>query len=149
MVCVLNRNETGRDMKRMKSLGLLVLTVAGIHTAIAADLLNESFETDGQGVRYTSTQEFIDTASDHWGRTDGSNISNFSGPYSGFDGTTFWAAEDVDDPDGNGLDTQTIYFENINITGHNNLQFLGLFAAGNESGPGASKYDAADVFKVQ
>ncbi|MFC3192997.1 Ig-like domain-containing protein [Marinicella sediminis] len=136
-------------MKRMKSLGLLVLTVAGIHTAIAADLLNESFETDGQGVRYTSTQEFIDTASDHWGRTDGSNISNFSGPYSGFDGTTFWAAEDVDDPDGNGLDTQTIYFENINITGHNNLQFLGLFAAGNESGPGASKYDAADVFKVQ
>jgi hypothetical protein len=123
------------------------LVVAGDPVGPTA-LLEETFETDGQGVRYTATTEFIDTASDHWGRTDGNNISNVSGPYSGFEGTTFWAAEDVDDPDGNGLETQTILFENINISGYTNLNFLGLFAAGNENGLGANNYDAADQFRV-
>ena len=123
------------------------LVVAGDVVGPTA-LLEETFETDGQGVRYTATTEFLDTASDHWGRTDGNNISNVTGPYSGFEGSTFWAAEDVDDPQGNGLDTQTILFENINISGFNNLNFLGLFAAGNENGPGASNYDAADQFRV-
>lgn len=139
----------GKNMTFKKIYLATLVSVGLAGSAHAADIMVESFETDGQGVRYVTTSEFNDGSSDHWGRTDGSNIANTTGPYSAFDGTYFWAAEDVDDSGGNGLLTQTLEITDINIAGFDNLAFSGLFGAGNENGPGSSAYDAADVFMVQ
>ena len=129
---------------------LATLMLCGFLSSVQAiDIITESFETDGNGTRYTASIEFNDTANDHFQRTDGSDIANVSGPYSGIDGTFFWAAEDVDDPQGNGLVEQNVTFTGIDITGFSNLAFSGLFAAGSELPPGGSDYDSTDYIRVQ
>lgn len=134
---------------KLKNRYFAMLMATGISgLAHADDLMVESFETDGQGVRYTASQPFNDGTNDHWNRTDGTDISNVSGAYSGQDGTFFWAAEDVNDNGGNGQNPQTMDFTGIDINGFINLGFSGLFGAGNESLPGESVYDAADFVQV-
>jgi|GEM_PF-1283129 len=131
-----------------KSKHLIALLTAGmVSTAQAVDLITEDFETDGNGIRYTATMPFNDSSNDHWNRTDGTDINNVSAPYSNYQGSYFWAAEDVDDDGGNGQNPQTMLFNDININAYSNLAFSGLFAAGN--GPDAENYDAADYVKVQ
>lgn len=138
--------------KLRQSLAVASLLGAGL-AAQAAEVWSESFETDGQGTRYTSSPEFNAGSSDHWGRTDGSNIANVSGPYTGFDGSYFWAAEDTDHPPGSGggdgNDEQVLTIIGIDISGYTNLAFTGLFGAGNESIPGASSYDRPDHIIVE
>jgi hypothetical protein len=136
----------------VKSLIVSLLLIAGWNLKAQDTLLFEDFETNGQGSRYTASQPFNDGTSDHWNRTDGSDISNTSGAYSNFNGTFFWAAEDTDDTGtngGNGNDEQTLEITGIVITGYTNLQFSGLFGAGNESAAGSSAYDAADYIRVE
>ncbi|MCP4535660.1 MAG: ExeM/NucH family extracellular endonuclease [Chloroflexi bacterium] len=130
---------------------LLALLAISASTVIAdgPTIYQESFETDGEGTRYTTSYTFNDGTSDHYQRTDGSDISNVSGPYSSYDGTYFWAAEDVDDAGGDGLITKTLTLNAVDISGYTNIQFKGLFGAGNENAPGSSAYDAADEFKVE
>ncbi len=128
------------------------ITFSALGTVQAVDILVEDFETDGQGVRYVSSPEFNDSVNDHWGRTDGANISNVSGAYSGMSGTYFWAAEDTDDNGGNENDEQTLTFTGIDITGLENLSFSALFGAGNASGSGTSAdggYDNNDSIMIQ
>lgn len=115
----------------------------------AVDVLVESFETNGNGTRYQASVEFSDSDDDYFQRTDGSDIETVTSTYFGFDGTFFWAAEDVDDDGGNGLTPQTVEFTDLDITNLDNLVFTGLFAAGNENLPGASNYDAADFVRVE
>lgn len=129
-------------------LALASIAALGLASAQGAIVFSESFETDGQGTRYTASQPFNDGSSDHWNRTDGSDISNVTSAYSGFDGSFFWAAEDVDDNGGNGNDEQTLLFSGIDISGFTDLAFSGLFGAGNENAAGSSAYDAADYVKV-
>jgi methionine-rich copper-binding protein CopC len=147
-------------MKLKAIISAVLLTTGMAESARAVDILVESFETDGNvgtgDGRYTATSEFNDIAgsngNDHWGRTDdsaGSPVSNVTADYSGFDGTFFWAAEDVNDPQGNGLNPQTIAINGINITGFENLVISGLFGAGNENGLGASNYDSTDYITVE
>ncbi len=147
-------------MKLKTLLSAVILTIGISESAKAVDILVESFETDGNvgtgDGRYTATSEFNDIAgsngNDHWGRTDdsvGSPVSNVTADYTGFDGTFFWAAEDVNDPQGNGLNPQTIAINGIDITGYENLVISGLFGAGNENDLGASNYDSADYITVQ
>ncbi|MBU0511723.1 MAG: DUF11 domain-containing protein, partial [Chloroflexi bacterium] len=111
---------------------------------MASVIYQESFETDGEGVRYTTSNFFNDGPSDHYSRTNGADISNVTGPYSSYNGTYFWAAEDTDDGGGDGLAEKTMVLNAVNISGYSNTQFKGLFGAGNESPAGASAYDAAD-----
>ncbi|WP_299519989.1 lamin tail domain-containing protein [Winogradskyella sp.] len=111
-------------------------------------ILQESFETDGQGTRYNASSPFNDGGSDHWNRTNGSDIANVSGAYSAQEGSFFWAAEDTDDNGGNGNDEQTLDITGININGFTSLEFLGLFGAGNGNGAGSSAYDAADYIRI-
>ncbi len=110
-----------------------------------AQLFLEDFETDGNGTRYiTSTPEFSDGSSDFFTRTDGSNIS---GAYNvtGIEGTSFFAAQDIDGEGAAPL--QTIEFTNIDIAGYSNLQFSGLFA---EDDDGSNQdWDAPDFVTVQ
>jgi len=139
-----------KSNKLWQSIAAVSLLTAGL-SVHAAEVWSESFETDGQGVRYTSSPEFNDGSSDHWGRTDGSNIGNTTGAYTNMDGTFFWAGEDTDNAasTGNGNDEQVLTVTGINISGYTNLAFSGLFGAGNEDGPGSSKYDDLDHIIVE
>lgn len=121
----------------------------GLSAQAQTVFFTEDFETDGQGSRYTASTPFNDGSSDHWNRTDGSDISNNTAAYSSFSGTFFWAAEDTDDNGGNGEDDQTLDITGIDITGKTGLQFKALFGAGNEDGVKASSYDSTDYIKVQ
>ncbi|VAW45205.1 RND efflux system, outer membrane lipoprotein CmeC, partial [hydrothermal vent metagenome] len=135
---------------KIKNIYLASLLSTGLlGSAQAVDIMTESFETDGQGVRYTASTPFNDGFSDHWNRTDGLDIGNVTDPYSNFDGTFFWAAEDVNDNGGNGLTPQTMEFTDIDINGFENLALSGLFGAGNANGAGASNYDVADEVRVE
>ena len=145
-------------MKVRNTLLASLMVCGSLSTAHAVDIMTESFETDGNGSRYTSSPEFDQnttpgtgtaTANDHWGRSDGSEISNVTGAYTNVDGSFFWGAEDVNDDGGNGQAPQTLEFTDIDITGFTNLAFNGLFAAGNENLPGGSNYDAADFVRVE
>jgi hypothetical protein len=132
------------DVSTFNCTGLSIPTPPGM-----VDLLVEDFETDGNGTRYTASMPFNDGTSDHWNRTDGSDIANVTGAYTGASGSSFWAAEDTDDNGGDGNDEQSIVLNGVSTAGLSALEVKGLFAAGNENGPGASAYDAADYLKVQ
>lgn len=62
----------------------------------ASIIFQESFETDGEGIRYTSTGSFTDGIDDYFIRTDGSTEASGIPAFTGFDGSWFWAAEDID-----------------------------------------------------
>ncbi len=131
------------------SLYASLLLAFGLGTQAQSVIFTEDFETDGLDVRYTASQPFNDGTSDHWNRTDGSNIANVSGSYTNFSGSFFWAAEDTDDDGGNGQKEQSLDITGIDISGQTDLQFRGLFGAGNANGAGASAYDSLDYIKVQ
>jgi len=132
-----------------KCFALPLALCLGLTAQAQTAFYTEDFETDGQGSRYTASTPFNDGSSDHWNRTDGSDISNNTADYSSFSGAFFWAAEDTDDNGGNGVDDQTLDITGIDITGKTGLQFQALFGAGNEDGAGASSYDSTDYIKVQ
>lgn len=137
-------------MKKIIMIALAVIMVSGI--SLKAEVIwSESFETDGHSTRYTASSSggFNDGTSDHFNRTDGSDIANISGDYSNIDGSYFWAAEDTDDNGGDLAKEQSITFMAITTENYTSLNFSGYFGAGNESAPGASAYDAADYVKVQ
>ncbi len=79
-------------------LAFLILVTAG-GSARASIVLLEDFETDGEGVRYTSAGAFTDGADDYFIRTDGDAGASGIPGYTGFGGSWFWAAEDTDASD--------------------------------------------------
>ncbi|MEL6637142.1 MAG: hypothetical protein AAFR05_10365, partial [Bacteroidota bacterium] len=136
-----------RGILQWRCTGLFVLLLLLTGLLPAQTLWQEDFETDGNGSRYTSVTEFNDGGNDHFQRTDGSDITNATGPYTGQSGTFYFACEDTDDTDsggsiGDGNDYKKIDFNQINSTGWTNLQFSGLFAVGN-SNP-TNTYDYLD-----
>jgi hypothetical protein len=123
-------------------LDILGLSVAADPSLTSFDvlpgkLLNESFETDGQGLRYTASPPFNNGVDDYWDRGEPHDFDTLTN-YVGWDGAFFWAVEDTDSSEGNGSLVQTIEFAPINISGHENLEFSGLFAstANSALGPG-------------
>ena len=107
-------------------------------------VLNEDFETDGNGTRYmTSVPELVATnMSDYFSRTNGSDVNQ---TYTGPQGTFYFAAQDIDGvapaPE------QTLTISGINITNLTNLQFSLLIAEG-QAGNGAEDWDVPDFFHV-
>lgn len=136
-------------IKKSTQLTVIMVLLVTAFAVQAAEVWSESFESDGQGSRYTSTPEFNNGVNDHWGRTDGSDISNTSGPYTNIHNSFLWAAEDTDDVGGNGNAEQVLTINGINISGYSNLAFTGLFGAGNENPPGSNKYDDLDHIIVE
>ncbi|MCB9230246.1 MAG: T9SS type A sorting domain-containing protein [Bacteroidia bacterium] len=111
--------------------------------------MQESFETNGEGVRYVSNSFLGSTTSDYWGRTDAAGNGtqgtySFLQPPVGINGTFFWAAEDVDDI-GNPLPpTGGIIFDTVNVAGYTSLEVRGLFAALQHF-----KYEATDGILIE
>ena len=109
-------------------------------------LLSESFETDGEGSRYTAPGSFNANIDDYFQRTDGSDIrlspNNASGPYTNIDGTFFFAMEDIDAVDG--IADKRVTFDALDVTGFSDLSLSVRVGVGNEGGPGESAYDRTD-----
>lgn len=109
-------------------------------------IFTESFETDGNGTRYTtSVPEFTDGSADFFTRTDGSDIAS-SYQVLNPDGGFYFAAQDID---GEGAaSTQTLTFSGIDITGFTNLSFSALFAE-DTAGDSAEDWDLSDNVIIQ
>ena len=93
-------------------------------------VFRESFESDGQGTRYTASSPFNDKKADYWNRGTNADFFGLRDEYLNPSGTHFWAARDTNAPEGNGNTVQTLEFNNIDVSSFENLQFSGLFAAG-------------------
>ena len=110
-----------------------------------ARLFFEDFETDGNGTRYTtSIPEFTDGSFDFFTRTDGTNIG---GTYNinGVEGSSYFAAQDID---GEGAAaSQTLEFNNIDISGFTNLQFSGLFGE-DDASDSNEDWDSSDIVTI-
>jgi hypothetical protein len=130
---------------------VLTLWIMGWAVTVRADLVfNESFETDGQGTRYTASTPF-NKQGNYWDRGQNADFATLVA-YANPDGSYFWAAEDVDatQPGGNGNPIQTLDFTAINIAGFTNLVFSGRFASsGNSLGAGFPFDDIDDGIKIQ
>ncbi|MEL7314883.1 MAG: ExeM/NucH family extracellular endonuclease [Cyanobacteria bacterium J06559_3] len=113
---------------------------------MADTIFQESFETDGNGTRYTtSVAEFTDGFADFFTRTDGSNVTS-SYVVSNPDGSFHFAAQDID---GEGASsTQTLSFFGIDITDFTNLSFSALFAE-DDASDGNEDWDTPDNVLVQ
>ena len=115
--------------------------------APVAPLFSESFETDGNGTRYTtSIPELSDGSGDFYTRTDGTNIT---GTYNvtGEDGSFYFALMDTDG-DAGGAAIITMTFSAIDITGYENLSFSGLFAE-DDATDGLEDWDANVSLQIE
>ncbi|MDY7097662.1 MAG: lamin tail domain-containing protein, partial [Pseudomonadota bacterium] len=111
-------------------------------------VLDEGFETDGTGTRYTfSSGEGSDGFSDFFVRTDGSNISS-SYEVSGQGGDFFFAAQDIDSVPGLSTDSQqSLFFSGLDISGLDSL-FFTISIAEDDSADGNDDWDQTDSFQV-
>jgi hypothetical protein len=144
---------------------LLLLLALPLTTLPAQTTIwEEDFETDGNGTRYTSANDFVDSDDDYFARIQGSNKEVFLGntgtgtlinletaDYSGYNGNFYYAWEDIDDTGGNGnpdgQDDKNILINNIDISGVTDLTFKGLFGANSLPCDG-SKYDDEEKIEV-
>jgi hypothetical protein len=115
-------------------------------TSSAQTFYTETFETDGNPARYTtSVPEFSDGGSDFFFRTDGA--TNISGTYdvTGKEGTFFFAAQDLDGEDG--PSSVSLDIADINITGYTGLQFT-IALAEDDASDGNEDWDGSDLFHI-
>ncbi|MEL6998773.1 MAG: choice-of-anchor I family protein, partial [Pseudomonadota bacterium] len=104
-----------------------------------ATIFTESFETDGNGSRYTtSIPEFSDGSADFFTRTDGTNITS-DYEVTGQDGSFYFAGMDLDDGGFNDS-SQTLTLTNIDISGFENLS-LSLLVAEDDAGDSNEDWD--------
>jgi len=139
----LNQNLHSMKLSNLCAVVTMLVVFLALNFGAQAQIWSESFETDGEGTNYVSSNTFYETTSDHFGRTDGTNVS---GAYVGFDGSFFWAGEDWDDtPLSDGLRLKTLTFQTVDITGLSDLQFSGLFATEFVAGG----WDDSDTLRVE
>lgn len=130
----------------MKTLVFMIFFfLYGLQLQAQTTFWSESFETDGNGSRYTPEREVSPTdagagCNDYFFRSpavdncSGDDTDIFMGAYTNLEGNFLWVCEDLDDGGvgGSGNWEQFIDFTNIpSIAGKNNLAFRGRFAAGN------------------
>jgi hypothetical protein len=119
------------------ALPLALLQVPGLEASI---LFLETFETDGQGVRYTASGMFTDGADDYFIRTDGSTEASGIPAFTGFGGSYFWAAEDIDATE-NTSGVAILDFPGISLGGLPEIQISLDLGAGSNS-----VFDSVDDF---
>lgn len=100
-------------------------------------LLSEDFETCGHGSRYTEVNSHSDGSSDYFVRTDGTagnttvNCVTTSttglSAFSGMSNSYYYVGEDIDDGSTK-ADSGYVFFDDIDISGYNNINIKGYFA---------------------
>lgn len=98
----------------------------------ASVLLLESFETDGNGSRYSVTGGFTDGSDDYFTRTDGFTEASGVPGFTGFGGSYFFAAEDIDATE-NASGVAYLDFSSINLSGFPAIQISLDMGAGSDS----------------
>lgn len=122
----------------LKIITCIFLLGFGVGSASGQTVIYENdFETAGG---YTpSVTEFSDGFSDYFIRTDGSDI-NSNVEFTNIQGSFYFAAQDIDGEVASS--TQTLLFDDIDITGFGSLQFS-VFLAEDDDGTNQD-WDAAD-----
>lgn len=122
---------------------LFILVGIRPNSAIAASttIFSESFETDGNGTRYTTSDAEYDSGDSFFTRTDGTNISA-TYQVNGQDGNFYFAASDLS------VSNPTLTITGIDITGIANLKFNGDFAE-DDASDGNEDWDSTDSVIVQ
>lgn len=113
-------------MNRLLLATLALLFASGV--SAQTTLLQETFETDGEGSRYALSQVSCNDGDDYFSRTDGSDVGN---TYNSPQGTFFFAAQDLDGAPCS-ANPSTLTISGIDISGATGLQFAGLFAEGDD-----------------
>lgn len=129
---------------RLASLAAALLFAAPVWAQTT--IYQQSFEDDDPS--FTSSITCNDGDDDFFTRTDGSDIAT-SYEVTGVDGAFFFAAQDMDAAEcaGTGNLPQRISFDDIDISGFENLSFAGLFA---EDDDGTSNdWDDADFVHIK
>jgi len=116
-----------------------------LSAAHADDLLFEDFE-DNTTNFLSSNGLFHDGNADYFHIVPLNGVANSVDPYTLFNGSNYFAAEDIDDG-GTRPGTQTLAF-NLNVAGVTDMTVGMLFAAGG-NGAGTPAYDSNDGFLVR
>ena len=127
-------------------------------TVFGGVIMIETFE-DVNNLAFTLTETgtnnagglFHDTNRDHFTIVPENGTFFEDDPYTGFGGANFFSANDIDDPQGPGHNSQTLNFV-IDITGRTDLSFSGLFATSTNEVGGSDpdvRYDASDGLRVR
>ncbi len=132
------------------SLFLFLAFLLNFTTKAQDTLHQESFETDGEGTRYTTSGSFHNGANDLFQRIvdqgGGSYDPNLSltayDRYVGQVDSAFWAAEDVDD--NGGSDTASLTTDTIGISGYTDYTVNVNLAAGD-----SASFDGTDLIDIQ
>lgn len=139
----------------MKSIFLFLLV--GLFAVVGkgqVTLLSESFETDGEGSRYT-TNTYVDcTNSDYFVRTNTNPVAPpscgvlFGSTLTNLQGTFFWASEDIrsNTPMPLSKPPGSIVFNPININGYNNLEVSLYLATSNNNN---MRWEETDSINIQ
>ncbi|GEQ86385.1 hypothetical protein ULMS_18930 [Patiriisocius marinistellae] len=117
----------------------------------------ESFETDGSGVRYiTSTPEGFRSGNndDYFSRAQDSDFNNYTGAneisFNGSpDGIYYFAAQDIDGLTGSSGFMQTLTISGIDITGGINLQLDVLLAEDDATEGSGQHWDGGDNLIIE
>ncbi|WP_200894134.1 SprB repeat-containing protein, partial [Flavobacterium sp. 316] len=131
-------------MKQKITLLLFIISFFCLEGNAQTQFWSDSFEDVGapsSGTRTPSIAEFScggPPATAYFKRTDLSGIALQSGTYSNFEGSKFWAAEDIDRGptcSSNSISAnQQVTWSGINIAGKTGLSFKGFFACNNING---------------
>lgn len=124
-----------RNSTRTHSIRLIVIlsSLAFQGNLLEATLLfSETFETDGEGTRYTSTGSFTDGSDDYFIRTDGSTEASGIPAFTGFGGSYYWAAEDIDAAE-NTTGVALLEFTGIDLASFPQVQISLQIGAGSNS----------------
>jgi hypothetical protein len=137
----------------MKKGYLIVLLLLAVYLPMHAQvsLHTESFETDGEGSRYTTNTYFEASPNcNFFTRMAASPLdvcfqNNF---FTGFQGNFFWGGEDIM-RSGNPLPPGSITTQSINIAGHSTLTVSLYLATANNVTPTNTRWETADSLNVQ
>jgi hypothetical protein len=120
----MNRENRPNQRNRWKFLILCGLISQGLVHGQTV-LLQESFETDGEGSRYTTLNGSDDAGSDYFARREVGSANTYGLNGGDLDGTWFWGIQDID---GEGValedlasDEGRVTFNPVNVTGYANL----------------------------
>jgi hypothetical protein len=108
---------------------IMVLTGTSLSASV---LLLESFETDGDGSRYSVTGGFTDGSDDYFMRTDGFTEASGIPGFTGFGENYFFAAEDIDATE-NVSGVAYLDFSSINLSSFPAIQISLDMGAGSDS----------------
>ncbi|NQY04694.1 MAG: PKD domain-containing protein [Flavobacteriaceae bacterium] len=142
--------SSSNDVDTATNTNYITVTAGGGPTTV----LDESFETDGNGTRYTASAEFSDGFGDFFGRTNLNTTADDAGDqpvgtlYSlnGLDGSFCYAGMDLDG-DGQAA-TQTLLFDDLNIAGLTGLE-LNIMVAEDDDGATNQDWDANTLLFVE